>query len=277
MHDQRVFFSDNGTLSDLSKNLNDFRSGTETVNYTVSQDYIFIGSFLPFNHKHIDISTANDVASVVSVDIWSGSAWNAAVDVIDRTSVSGVSLAQDGIISWSTDIEETWGRQQLSSSVTGLTGTNIYNMYWVRLSFSATLKTTTALSFIGQKFHTDTDLYSFYPDLNNSSLKSSFASGKTDWNDQAYIAAENIVRDLKKDEKLVSSDQILDFDLFKETSCHAAAMIIYWGLGHFEKHDKVKSKYDANFKQGFLRLDLNQDANLEPVERVISGAKYLTR
>lgn len=277
MHDQRVFFSDNGTLNDLSKSLNDFRSGTETINYTLSQDYIFIGSFLPFNHKFIDVVTANDVASVITVSIWDGSSWNAAVDVIDRTSVSGVSLAQDGIISWSTDITKTWARQQKSTDVTGLSGTNIYNMFWVRLSFNATLKTTTSLAYLGQKFHTDTELYSFYPDLNNTALKSSYASGKTTWEEQAYIAAEKIVDDLKKDEKLVSSDQILDFEMFKETSCHAAAMVIYWGLGHFEKHDRVKTKYDANFKKGFLRLDLNQDANLEPVERVLSGAKYLTR
>lgn len=277
MHDQRIFFSDNGTLTDLSSTLNDFRSGTSVINYTVSQDYIFVGSFLPFNHKFIDVSVANDVTAAVSVDIWDGAGWNAAVDIIDRTSVGGKSLAQDGIISWSTDITRTWGRQYKSSDVTGLTGTNIYNMYWIRIKFNATLKATTALDFMGQKFNTDTDLYSFYPDLNNTSLKASYASGKTDWNEQAFIATENIIRDLKKDQKIISADQVLDFDLFKECSCHAAAMIIYWGLGQFEKHDKAKTKYDTNFKQGFLRVDLNQDALIEPVERVVSGAKFLTR
>lgn len=277
MHDQRVIYSNNSVLSDLSINLNDYRTGTETIDYTLNQDYIFIGSFLPFNHKHIDISTANDVTSAITVSIWDGTTWNAAVDVIDRTSVGGKSLAQDGIISWSTEITKTWARQQKSTDVTGLSGTNIYNMYWVRFSFNATLKVTTALRYIGQKFHDDDILYMYYPDLNNSSLKTSYLTGKTTWEDQAYIAAQNIVSDLKKDEKLVSSDQILDFELFKQTSCHAAAMVIYWGLGQFEKHDKAKQKYDADFKKGFLRLDLNQDANLEPIERVISGAKYLTR
>ncbi len=277
MHDQRIFFSDNGTLTDLSMTLNDFRSGTSVINYTVSQDYLFIGSFLPFNHKYFDVNVANDVTAAISVDIWDGAAWQAAVDIIDRTSVGGKTLAQDGIISWSTDITKVWGRQYKSSQVTGLSGTNIYNMYWIRLSFNATLKATMSLDFVGQKFNTDTDLFSFYPDLNNSSLMTSYASGKTNWNEQAFIATENIIRDLKKDQTIVSADQVLDFDLFKECSCHACAMVIYWGLNQIEKHDKAKTKYDTNFKQGFLRVDLNQDALIEPVERIVSGAKFLTR
>lgn len=276
MHDQRILFSDNGTLSDLTVNLNEFRSGTEVIDYTTSEDYIYIASFLPFNHKQFDISVANAVSSTVSVDIWDGSNWNAAVDVIDRTSSGGASLAQDGVISWTTDIDKSWQRERESEDVTGLSGTKIYDMYWVRFSWNANLTDTMALQFVGQKFSVDTDLYSYYPDLNNSSLQTAFASGKSDWNDQHYIAAQHIVRDLKKNHSILSGDQILDFDLFEEASVHAVAMVIYWGLGRFEEHDKAKAKYEDNLKQAFLNLDRNNDARLEFTERTITQ-RFLSR
>lgn len=276
MQDQRVFFSDDGTLNDLTLNLNEFRSGTEVIDYVTAEDYIYIASYLPFNHKHFDVSVVNAETAAASVDIWDGSDWNAAVDVIDRTAVSGASLAQDGVISWTPTIDKYWQRERESTDITGLSGTKIYDMYWARFSWDATWTGTTALQFIGQKFSVDNDLYSIYPDLNDSDLQAAFASGKSDWNDQHYIAAQHIVRDLKKNHAILSSDQILDFDLFEETSVHAAAMVIYWGLGQFEQHDRAKAKYKENLKMGFLNVDLNQDGRLETGERPITQ-RFLTR
>lgn len=270
LHDQRVIFSNNGTLSDLSVNLGNFREGSEVIDYVTSEDYIFIGSFLPFNHKHFDVSVANDQAATVSVDIWDGTNWRAAVDVIDRTASSGVSLAQDGIISWTTDIDRGWDRERESADVTGLSGTNIYNMYWVRLSWNASWNALTALDFIGQKFAKDADLYDLYPDLNNSELQTAFESGKSDWEEQHYIAAQHIVRDLKKDHSIISADQILDFDLFQEAAIHSAAMVIYWGLGMDEKHNQAKSLYEDNLKQGFLNIDVTADGRLNVFERTLT-------
>lgn len=268
LSDQRVLFSDNGTLSDISVNTGDFRESSETINYTVSEDYIYIASFLPFNHKHIDVGTANDQSSVITVEIWDGANWTAAVDVIDQTAVSGVSLAQDGIISWSSDVDDSpWNRQQKSEDVTGLTGTNIYNMYWVRLSWSATLNASTSLSYIGHKFSKDSDLYDLYPEFNDSNVLTSFESGKTDWEEQHYIAADYLIRDLKQDNAIVTADQLLDWQIFKEASIHACAMTIYWGLSQFEKHDKAKSKYEVARKNGFLNVDLNRDSRLNVSER----------
>lgn len=276
LHDQRVLFSNNGTISDLTVNLNEFRSGTEVIDFVAAEDYIFIGSFLPFNHKQIDVSVANDTSTVASVDVWDGSSWNAAVDVIDRTDSSGVSLAQDGVLSWTTDIDKSWGRERESTNVTGLSGTKIFDMYWIRLSWSADWNALTALQFVGQKFSVDADIYAYYPDLNDSNLQGAFASGKTDWNDQHYIAAQRIVRDLKKNNSILSGDQILDFDMFEEISIHAVAMVVYWGLGQYDQHDKAKAQYENALKVGFLNLDRDLDGRLEPVERTLRQG-FLTR
>src|SRR3990167_11302957 len=99
----RIIFSDNGTLTDYSATLNDFYTGTVAPTYTASQDYLYVGGDAPFNHRYFDVSVANAVASTVSVEIWDGSDWNAAVDVIDETTTSGASLAQSGRIQFAVD------------------------------------------------------------------------------------------------------------------------------------------------------------------------------
>lgn len=270
LSDQRVLFSDNATLLDISVNVGDFREGSSTINYTVSEDYIYIGSFLPFNHKHFDIGTVNDQSASLTVEIWDGSAWVAAVDIIDQTSTSGVPLSKDGIISWSSDVDDSpWNREQKSEDITGLTGTKIYNMYWVRLSYSASLNASTSLEYIGHKFSKDAQLYDVYPEFNDSNVLTSFETGKTDWEEQHYLAADYIIRDLKQDNAIVTADQLLDWQIFREASIHACAMIIYWGLSQFEKHDKAKSKYEVFRKNGFLNIDLNRDSRLNVEERGI--------
>lgn len=268
--DQRVVFSNNGTLSDISVATGDFREATSVVPYTAGEDYIFIGSFLPFNHKHFDLSVVNDQASSVSIDIWDGNSWIAAVDIIDQTSVGGVSLAQDGIISWASNIDDSsWNREEKSFQVTGLTGTAIYNLYWVRMSFSQSLNSLTAIDYIGHKFSKDSQLYDIYPELNDATVLSSFESGKTDWEEQHYLAADMIIRDLKKKNALVSPDQIMDWEIFREPSIHACAMQIYWGLSQYDKHDKARDKYQHIADLGFLNLDLNRDGRLGITEKVI--------
>lgn len=270
LSDQRVIFSNDGSLSDISVNTGDFREGSSTIDYVTSEDYLFLASFLPFNHKHFDIGTANDQSSAISVEIWDGSAWTGAVDVLDQTSSSGVSLSQDGIISWTSNVDDApWNRQQKSADVTGLTGTSIYNMYWVRLSWDGSFNANTTIEYIGHKFSKDSQLFDQYPELNDTNLLTSFESGKTDWEEQHYLAADYIIRDLKQDNAIVSADQLLDWQVFREASIHACAMLIFWGLSQFEKHEKAKSMYENYRKNGFLNIDLNRDARLNVKEKAI--------
>lgn len=278
LYDQRVLFSNNGTITDLSVNLNNFRSGAETIDYTTAQDFIYIASFLPFNHKHFDVGTVQDTTAAVTVELWDGSNWQTAVDVIDRTDSGGVSMAQDGIISFSPDIDvNSWQREREAADVTGLTSPPaIYNMYWARFSWSATWGASTTLEFIGDKFSVDTDLYDIYPDLNNSSLQAAFETAKSDWEEQHYLAAQKIVRDLKNNHLILAADQILDASQFKEASIHACAMRIYWGLSRFELHDHAKSKYEEVMKQDFLTIDMNLDGRVNPAEKVTSH-RFLSR
>lgn len=275
---QRVIYSNNGSLTDISKLVANYRANSATIPFVAAEDYIFIGSLLPFNHKYIAIGTANDQSSAPSVDIWYGNAWISAVDILDFTDSSGVTLATDGILRFATNRLKGWDRELDSADVTGLTGTNIHNYYWVRLSFTADLNVSTAIKYIGHKFSEDDDLYTFYPDLNNSTLKSAFESGKTDWNEQHFAAAQGIIRELRSKRIIFERDQILDYELFNEASVHKTAQIIYGAFGQDYADDMIKAK--SRFKEALnlsqYNLDENRDGRLSEGER-LSSTRWFTR
>lgn len=275
---QRVLYSDNGTLTDISQYVNDYRAESYTIPFVNGEDYIYIGSDLPFNHRWLDVATANDQAAAPVVEIWWSNGWQSAKDLLDRTATGGVTLAKDGILQWSTDRHKSWDRELDSFDVTGLDNTDIYNKYWLRLSFSANLNASFSVNYIGHKFSDDDDLYTYYPDLDNSNVKLAFESGKTDWQEQCYAAGEKIVRDLIRRNIVISGNAILDWERFTEASIHQTAAIIYsaMGQGYFENRKMALAEYDKAMAVKFFNTDKNKSGNLEPWEQK-RGVGWLSR
>lgn len=268
---QRIIWKNNLVLTDLSVKLNNFREDSQVIDFVSADDFLYIGSVLPFNHKFVEVSVVNDVTATATVAIWFGNTWVSAVDIIDRTAVSGKPLAQSGIIQWNTNRLKGWDREDDSTNVTGLSGTAIYDMYWLRLGYSADLKATTALAYVGHKFGSDSDMYDYYPDLNNSDLKTAFESGKTAWNEQQYAASQVIIRDLKRKNIALDASQILDHELFKDPQIHKCAEMIYAGLGkaYEETRARAEKRYNDSMDLKNFNIDLTGDGSLNPVERVI--------
>jgi hypothetical protein len=279
LSNQRILLNDNGTEIDYSVVLNNFRTGTATINYTLSEDYLYIASDLPFTSRYFFVSTPNDVTSTVKVQIWSNAReWIDAVDVIDGTSTGGKSLAQSGIIQWKTPLLQGWNVEQNSEDVTGISKVGIYNCYWCRISWSATLKVTTALKYLGFKFSEDYQLTDYYPDFSNTNLKTAFEAGKTTWDDQHFASAEAIIRALRSGNIVKSPNQILNYEIFVEASIHKTAAFIYSGLGKSYKEDaeKAEKKYIDAMKLNYFDVDLNADGDLSPTEKTDS-ARFFTR
>ena len=68
---KRIFYKDNTTLNDYSVNLQDFHNGTQSISFVDSEDKLYIGSFLPFNHfKVIMGTTVNAEASYAVILPW---------------------------------------------------------------------------------------------------------------------------------------------------------------------------------------------------------------
>lgn len=268
---QRVIWSDNGTLKDVSAELNDYRRGTYVLDLA-TVDYLYVGSELPFNHKYFDVSVANAVAANITVETWNGSAWVAAVDVSDETKASGGSatLAQSGLVTWSPDVDKAnWGCMRDSDDVDGLEGTRIFNLYWARFKVSANLTGTTALAYVGQRFSDDTDLTDFYPLLSSSALKAGY--GVSDWKYPSFAAAEAIVADLRADEVVIRRDQILDVSLFKMASVHKTAAIIFGGLtGQAENEKRADEKYRKALSLKYFEVDTDGDGQATAAEKTMT-------
>jgi hypothetical protein len=269
LFNQRIIHNDNGTLEDKSVELNNLYTGTATLDLALTDDYLYIGSDLPFNHRWFEVSSVNSVSSIMSVDIWDGNSWNAAVDVVDQTSATGKTLAQSGYISWTTDRSSSWGLEETTENVTGLTTLKIYNMYWVRLKVSASLTGSTAVSYVGHKFSSDDDLGGRYPDLVSSTIMDAFETGKTTWNEQHVLAAEDVIQDIRRKRIAWSANQVVNWEQFNIAAIHKVAMIIMNAFGDDYKDNRADAKkaYDEAMNLKIFEVDANADGHNQVSER----------
>lgn len=263
----RVIFSDNGTLNDLSVNLNNYHSGTGSIGVVATQDYIYIGSRYPFNSFYMAFGTANTQASTLSIDYWDGSSWQSAVDVIDQTS----GFQQDGLITFVPDkgesgwvLEDTVDRSG-NEMVTGLGDVTIYDQYWLRLSLSANLDAGTTIKWVMYKFMVDDDLYSEYPIFNSSTLKDAYESGKTDWEEQIIVGSKLVVDELVRRGLIQSGNQLLDYSKLESPTVPKVAELIFNALGDDYENDRLKARDVFKERSGnkIFNIDLNNNATLD--------------
>lgn len=272
LRNNRVIYKSGSTFTDLSVNLSNPVSGIETVQITAATDALYLGSDLPFNHRFIDINHSNTSDSSVSVSIWDGSQWIACVDVIDETKEGLHTFHNAGILSWVPNrYSGSWNRTDNTENMSDLADFSIYDMYWVKLTFSGNFSANSSIKYIGHKFSTDSDLFVQYPDLSSTELMEAFATGKADWHDQAYIAAEYIIQDLRERKIIFSKNQILDWAIFKNASVHKTAQLILnaFGKDYADQTIKAAQDYQAAMKLGVFNIDKNSDAILDQSEKFI--------
>jgi hypothetical protein len=268
----RVIWDDNGTLKDISRNMSNFFSASETITFKTATDYVYYGSDLPFNHRYFEVDSANSSASSVSIDIWNGNEWKAGVDVIDGTSDGTNSMAQSGHISFTPDRSEAgWGFEDTTEDITELATLDIYKLYWMRMRWDADI--TFSLKLIGHLFSTDDDVGVEYPELVLSDVLGQFKASKTDWKEQHIRAAEIIIRDLrgqKTANRLISRNQLLDWQRFTLPAVHQVAIIAFRAFGEAYKDNLAEAKKDysqaLNAQKG-LDIDRDLDGKMDVGER----------
>lgn len=252
MQDQRVIYN----TFDISQKVNDFRTGTQAFAY-VAGGSLYIGSVAPFNNVWFDLGVLNTNTTVPSVKIWWANGWHDAVDLNDDTD----GMKQSGRLSWNTDKDKSWDIEQTSEDVAGLAAFKIYWRYWVKISWSADFSAGTTLKYVGQKFATDDTLYSFYPDLSIADIKSGFEAGKTSWDEQHFMAAEHIIRDLKKSGIIKSRSQLLDWTLLQDAACHKVAEIVYQAFGQPYNDQLVRARGQYLEAINIKHFSVDQNAN----------------
>jgi hypothetical protein len=272
----RVIHSDNGVLVDISAKVLDFAKYTYTPAYTNTQDYIYVASEWPLNSLWFELGTVNAVSSVVNVELWFNNAWTSAVDIIDNTALlTGKSLEQSESIEFGPHIDRGWTSQRLSAEVQGIASLAIYNHYWLRFSWNATLTAGMTLKFIGTRFSRDTDLYLYYPDLANTNLMGAFATGKTTWDEQHFIAADAMLRQLRTRRIIQTPEQLMDWERFREASIHKVAEIAYRGLGPSKEKNMLVAReaFSSAFDMRYFGVDFDGDGRLATLEARQSTAE----
>lgn len=151
------------TYTDYSNAAQDNDAADDVVLSSLSTyangDMLFVGSHIPFRGVAIDVDAANGTASVLTVKYWNGSDW---VDISDTdgTISTGVSLAQDGNVTWTVPAAwkptELWRKGNVNNQVTEELADSkaqrdaltpyVDPLYWTRWEWSVALDSSTTLN-----------------------------------------------------------------------------------------------------------------------------------
>lgn len=261
----RIIFSDDGTLTDGTVELNNFQTGTVSQTFVALEDAIYYGARVPFNHIYFKFgAAANTNSATLDIDYWDGKEWVSVVDTLDET----IGFSQSGFVTFIPDEDERWDNEDTNEmQLEELNQKTIYDHYWIRIKFSAN---TTAIDFnwIGQKFSNDDDLKSEYPQLLATRYLQSFDVLKTDWEEQHVAAAEIIIQDVLNSDEIDHKEQLMEREQYKRTSIQKVAELIFINLGDDFKDDvkDARSEYTQRLRKVRPRVDKDRDGILEPHE-----------
>ncbi len=115
---------------------------------------LYVGSAIPFRGAHIDVDGANSTGStVITVSYWNGAEWVDSSDT-DGTISGGISLAQDGAITWT--VPSAWQLSTLDK-LASAAGESLdssgqkykdTNMYWTKWTWDQNMDAAVTLDHI---------------------------------------------------------------------------------------------------------------------------------
>ena len=278
--DQRIYLvTGAGAVTDLTLDTAEFDDNYASISMLADVDYLYIGTSLPFNHKWFELgSTVNAVAAVPEIEVWYANQWKATVDTLDRTSTSGATMAQSGNLEFTPNRDFGWDIEQDSDDIAELANVPLtYNKYWMRISFDDAI--TFHLKYLGQKFSNDRTLYAKYPTFDSTSLKRSWDASKTNWDEQHFAAADELIEDLVSRRIIWDRNQIIDLATMRNPATHRCATIIFRGLGANRNPEQLKDaekKYQDSMDKKQWKVDVDGDGQLDEAERK-SSTIFLTR
>ncbi len=264
----RVVYSDDGTLSDISLDINNLYGGDSSFAFVAAEDYLFLGSPYPFNSIYFKVKTAAVTTVTPSIDYWNGSEWVSSIEVQDETT----GFKKSGYVTWQVNrFKSSWSREDTKHSgggerVTGLGGVNIYDQYWTRLKLSG--DAAFALTWVGHCFITDNDLKTEYPEFKSTTLLGAVESGKTTWEEQIIRASRLVIEDLIQRRIITNQSQILDRRKMESMTVSKTAEIIYNLLGddYTDQRAAANKEYMRRVDGQILSVDLNNDGDLSLAE-----------
>ena len=272
----RVLFKDVSSISEITKQINKFKSDTYQMIMT-PDDAIYISSDFPLNHFYVKMGElTNGIDSEMLVEYWSNIGWAPVANLNDYT----YSLNGSGFIEFTPSKDESWLRQDTNSQgslITDLESIKIYDQHWIKISFSIELEQVD-IEWIGNKFSDDYDLFSEYPIFNDETFLTSYEAGKTTWEEQHVKAAELIIQDLKRKNIILGAEQILDRDILMPAAVSKVAEIIFnaFGNDYRQQRDDAKLEYAKRIDLSKFVIDTNGNA-IKDHSDVVATQGWLSR
>ncbi len=251
-----------------------------------STDHVLIGMQYPFNNFFVNLTASepNDAVSALSLEYWNGNAWKSVVDLIDGTSVGGKTFAKSGHVLFALDKHEAGWLKVNDPETDGpdeLDGTNIYDLYWLRLKVSAELVAADPadnVSFeeIGFAWTTGQKMKAIKSEIDR--YLPSFATGKTNWIPEIMLACKMMTTDLKKAGLVLGPQQVLRVDDFWLPATYKTLWLIYSNLGpaYLESANAMAHQFykTMNVDNISVDQDLNgRQSDWEKDSRVRTGVR----
>lgn len=136
------------TFTDYSFEAQDASTATSVIlsslDTLANGDALYVGSYVPFAGVAIDVDAANGNASVLTVNYRKSDNTWATISATDNTASGGVTMAQDGSVTWTIPTDWTTARLQDTDADTRQIG--LYGeMFWTQWVFGAALDSSTTL------------------------------------------------------------------------------------------------------------------------------------
>lgn len=269
--DNRVILKDDTELADISVIVSDPYAGKQRLELVAAEDALYVGSDMPFNHRFFMLEEKNSVEGSVSVAIWNGQEFAACEDVQDFTKLGGAPFARSGIIRWEIPANQGWGRVSRASDIPELAAVNSKAYFWAKLTFSAAF--VFDLKYVGFRFARDADLNTYYRALLGPDMMRTVNGGvpMQDWDAYHVLAAEEIIRDLRKREIIRSCNNVLVPERFTDAACHKLAEMAYSAVMNQERLEFAEKKYREAMGKMVFDVDQNGNGRLDRNETVQTG------
>lgn len=277
----RLINSDNGTLTDYSL-ANQDTATTLPFAMVATEDYWYFAQRRPCNSFFVQVDTANTAASTLSIEYWvnDSTEWRDALDVIDGTSSGGATFGKSGVVQFSANSEYNWdisGDIFSDNYPTTLSALNITNVYWFRMKVSADLDAGTLIKRIVYAFTSTQNVNSHDPKITN--FYTSFATGKTNWDDEIINASYQVVRDLKEKEIILNRGQLLELEDVAIPTEYKTLENIYFSLGgdYLKKSEAMNKKYEKAICLKWITKDIFNGGRVNRFEIDQKVQKEITR
>lgn len=270
----RLLRSTAGTITDASL-ANQEEASSVVHDITAATDYLYLGQACPFNNFYYKMNVANTNDSTLKIEYWDGNSWVFAVDLLDGTRSVAKTLAKSGVIQFSPNFKNRWqivyDTSEVNIGPADLNSVTIYNMYWLRISFTSNLSVTTASDKICYCFSTHQQI-----NHRDSTLKNYLASfNVTTWEDHIINASIDTAHELKKRNLIKSHGQILRLEDVSIATDWKTIMSIYFDLGgdYLEKLKAASKEFDNALDLKAPSLDLNNNAYVDVSENQYSQTR----